>query len=814
MTDRLPIDDAVPALMRALKTYGRAVLQAPPGAGKTTRVPLAMLDAGFGRGRIVMLEPRRLATRAAAERMAAMLGEPVGQTVGYRIRGEARMSKTTRIEVVTEGILTRMLQRDPGLTGVGTVIFDEFHERSLNADLGLALAWEARGALRPDLVLLVMSATLEAAPVATLLDDAPVVTAAGRAFAIETRWRDRPLPAGARFEDQAAALVKRALDDTKGGVLAFLPGAAEIARVAARLEPGLPQGCRLHRLYGAASAPAQRAGLAPQRARKLVLATAIAETSLTIPDITCVVDCGRARRARYDPGSGMARLVTERVSRAEADQRRGRAGRTGPGVAYRMWARSEEGSLPAFAPPEIETADLTGLALDLAVWGAAPGDLAFLTPPPEAGLDRARALLGDLGALHPTGRVTEHGRAVARFPLHPRLAHMLVRAGPAAAPLAALLSDRDPLYGTGSVDIGARLAAVGGDKAPAADAATLSRIRTEAKRLARLVGDPPEPITDPGEAAALAYPDRIGMRCRGDDPRFVLSGGKGAVMDAADALAGARLIVVAETDGHATEARIRLAAPLTEAGLRALYGDQIAWEETAVWSRRANQVETRRREKFGALILRDEHWRDAPHAAVAQALTEGLRARGLAALGLGPVAGRLADRVGFLRARGTDLPDLTEPGLLGTAEAWFTPLAGRARRLEDLGGTDWAAAIATLLTWDQRQVVDRLAPPRFTTPLGRAIAIDYGADQPAIALRLQEMFGQATHPTVGPDRTPLLVTLLSPAGRPLQVTSDLPGFWATSYGDVRRDMRGRYPKHPWPEDPLAAAPTLKAKPRR
>ena len=351
-----------------------------------------------------------------------------------------------------------------------------------------------------------------------------------------------------------------------------------------------------------------------------------------------------------------------------------------------MWARSEEGSLPAFAPPEIETADLTGLALDLAVWGAAPGDLAFLTPPPGAGLDRARALLGDLGALHPTGQVTEHGRAVARFPLHPRLAHMLVRAGPAAAPLAALLNDRDPLYGTGSVDIGARLAAVGGDKAPAADAATLSRIRTEAKRLARLVGDPPEPITDPREATALAYPDRIGMRRRGDDPRFVLSGGKGAVMDAADALAGARLIVVADTDGDATEAKIRLAAPLTEAGLRALYGNQIAWQETAVWSRRANQVETRRREKFGALILRDEHWRDAPHAAVAQALTEGLRARGLAALGLGAVAGRLADRVGFLRARGTDLPDLTEPGLLGTAEAWFTPLgrglvhaAGRSR---------------------------------------------------------------------------------------------------------------------------------------
>ncbi len=752
MTDRLPVDDALPALMAALTTHGRAVLQAPPGAGKTTHVPLAMLDAGVGTGRTLMLEPRRLAARAAAERMAALLGEPVGRTVGYRMRGAARVSKTTRIEVVTEGILTRILQSDPGLDGVGAVIFDEFHERSLNADLGLALAWEARGALRPDLVLLVMSATLDAEPVAALLDDAPIVTAEGRAYPVETRWRNRPLPAGTRFEDEAAALVRRALDETDGGVLVFLPGAAEIGRVAARLKSGLPDGTRLHRLYGAATAQAQRAALAPEPARKLVLANAIAETSLTIPGIAAVVDCGRARRARYDPGSGMARLLTERVSRAEADQRRGRAGRTGPGVAYRMWARAEEGAMPAFAPPKIDVADLTGLALDLAVWGAAPGDLAFLTPPPHAGLARARALLSDLGAIDASGRVTDHGRALAR-------------------------------------------------------------IRTEAKRLARLVSDPPEPITDPGEATALAYPDRIGMRRQGDNPRFVLSGGKGAVMDAGDALAGTRLIVVAETDGRAPEARIRLAAPLTEAGLRALYGDRIEWQEEAVWSRRTNQVETRRRKKFGALILRDEVWRDAPHEAVAQALTEGLRARGLAALALGSGARRLMDRVEFLRARETSLPDLSAPGLLKAAEKWFSPLAGRARRLEDLGRTHWAGAIAGLLTWEQRQLVDRLAPPGITTPLGRSVAVDYSGDQPGISLKLQEMFGQSTHPTVGPDQTPLLVTLLSPAGRPLQVTSDLAGFWATSYSDVRRDMRGRYPKHPWPEDPLAADPTSRAKPR-
>ena len=813
MTDRLPVDDALPALMAALTTHGRAVLQAPPGAGKTTHVPLAMLDAGVGTGRTLMLEPRRLAARAAAERMAALLGEPVGRTVGYRMRGAARVSKTTRIEVVTEGILTRILQSDPGLDCVGAVIFDEFHERSLNADLGLALAWEARGALRPDLVLLVMSATLDAEPVAALLDDAPIVTAEGRAYPVETRWRNRPLPAGTRFEDEAAALVRRALDETDGGVLVFLPGAAEIGRVAARLKSGLPDGTRLHRLYGAATAQAQRAALAPEPARKLVLATAIAETSLTIPGIAAVVDCGRARRARYDPGSGMARLVTERVSHAEADQRRGRAGRTGPGVAYRMWARAEEGAMPAFAPPEIDVADLTGLALDLAVWGAAPGDLAFLTPPPHAGLARARPLLSDLGAIDASGRVTDHGRALARLPLHPRLAHMLVRAGPRAASLAALLNDRDPLRTPGSVDIAARLTALGGKKTADADAPALARIRTEAKRLARLVSDPPEPITDPGEATALAYPDRIGMRRQGDNPRFVLSGGKGAVMDAGDALAGTRLIVVAETDGRAPEARIRLAASLTEAGLRALYGDRIEWQEEAVWSRRTNQAETRRREKFGALILRDEVWRDAPHEAVAQALTEGLRARGLAALALGSGARRLMDRVEFLRARETSLPDLSAPGLLKAAEKWFSPLAGRARRLEDLGRTHWAGAIAGLLTWEQRQLVDRLAPLGITTPLGRSVAVDYSGDQPGISLKLQEMFGQSTHPTVGPDQTPLLVTLLSPAGRPLQVTSDLAGFWATSYSDVRRDMRGRYPKHPWPEDPLAADPTSRAKPR-
>jgi ATP-dependent helicase HrpB len=464
-----------------------------------------------------------LAARAAAERIAALRGDKVGQTVGYRMRGATKVSADTRIEVVTEGILTRMLQSDPELSGIGTLIFDEFHERSLNADLGLALAWEARGALRPDLNILVMSATLDAAPVAALLDDAPIITAQGRSHPIDTRWLDRPLPAGHRFEDAAADLIARALKETAGGVLAFLPGAGEIARVASKLEPSLPENTHLHRLFGAIAARAQRAAIAPEQARKLVLATSIAETSLTIPDISTVVDCGRSRRARYDAGAGMARLVTERVSRAEADQRRGRAGRTAPGIAYRMWARAEEGALPAFAPPEIENADLAALALELAVWGAAPADLGFLTPPPMTALCRAQELLQDLGALDRQSQVTDHGRALAALPLHPRLGHMLTRAGPRAAGLAALLGDRDPLPNAGSVDVSARLSAIKtGQGAPA-----LARLRDEARRLEKRAPARPDTAPTPGEMAALAFPDRIGQRRKGSDARYVLSGGKG-----------------------------------------------------------------------------------------------------------------------------------------------------------------------------------------------------------------------------------------------------------------------------------------------
>jgi ATP-dependent helicase HrpB len=808
---RLPIDDILPDLKTALAAHGRAVLQAPPGAGKTTRVPLALLDQIAGR--IVMLEPRRLAARAAAEQMARLLGEEVGATVGYRIRGEAVVSKTTRIEVVTEGILTRMLQSDPELTGVGAVIFDEFHERSLNADLGLALTYEVRGALRPDLALLVMSATLDAAPVAALLDDAPILTAQGRAYPVETRWLDRPRRKDERFETAAAALVLDAAAQTKGAILVFLPGEGEIRRVANLLDGRVP-GAVIRPLYGALPMSAQRAAIAPDAtARKIVLATAIAETSLTIEDVRVVVDCGLARRARFDPGTGMSRLVTERVTRAEATQRQGRAGRVAEGICFRLWARAEEGALAAFAPPEIERADLAGLALELVAWGGAD-DLRFLTPPPDAALAEARALLVDLGALDDAGRITAHGRAMVALPLHPRLAHMVLVAGQGAAPVAALLSEGDVLRGA-PVDLSLRLDAL---RDPSAFAArhphdlhrpTLGRARETLRRIKRQGGN--NAGLTPAEMAALAYPDRIGLRRKGDAPRYILSGGKGAALPEGDPLAQTRLLVVTDTDGDPREARIRQAIPISESDLRGLYGDRFRWERVCNWSKRERRILARERECFGALVLAERHWRDPDAGALVAAACDGLRDLGLP---LSDAARRFIARVDLLRNQGAELPDMSEPALLDGLEDWLGPHLGRVRSAEDLRALDLLPALRAMLDWGQMQMLDEQAPGHFVTPLGNRAPIDYSGDVPEVKLRLQELFGQAVHPTIGPKRVPLRLVLLSPARRPVQVTTDLPGFWANSYADVRKDMRGQYPKHPWPEDPLQADPTLRAKPRK
>ena len=817
----LPIEAVVPELLAELAATGLAVLQAPPGAGKTTFVPLAMLDSGLVAGRILMLEPRRLAARAAAERMAETLGEPVGHQVGYRIRGEARISPATRIEVVTEGILTRMLQSDPALPGVGAVIFDEFHERSLNGDLGLALTWEVRGALRADLMILVMSATLDAAPVAAMLG-ARVITSAGRAYPVATHWLARPLAKAAHLEPACADLVLEALAATTGGVLVFLPGEPEIRRLEALLLPRLPPGCAIRPLFGAMAFAAQRAAIAPDRTlRKIVLATSIAETSLTIEDVLVVVDAGRARRARFDPASGMARLVTERVTRAEAEQRRGRAGRVAPGVCYRLWTRGEEGALAAFPPAEIEAADLAGLALELALWGSDAAGLALLTPPNPGALAEARLLLTKLEALDGRGRITAHGRALAGLPLHPRLGHMLLRAGKAAAPMAALLAERDPIRAATS-DLMLRLEALRDPDAferarpYALNRASVERIRQEARRLERLAA-PTSPAslaspTSPAEQAALAYPDRIGQRRKGDVARFLLSGGKGAVLDPGDPLANAPLIVATDLDGDPREARIRQAILLPEASLRRLFADQIAWSDICEWSRRDGRVLTRQQERFGAIALADRAWA-APTDLLARAALDGVRDLGLGALGWSAAAQRLRARVRLLHAQGSDLPDLADAALIDGLEHWLMPFLAARRTAEALKALDLTEPLQSMLTPAQRQLLDRLAPQAFVTPLGRSVPIDYSGDAPAIELRLQELFGVTTHPTVGPKRLALRLTLLSPSAKPIQITQDLPGFWATSYADVRRDMRGRYPRHPWPENPHEADPTRRAKPR-
>lgn len=803
----LPIESALPDLLDALSRAGCAVLQAPPGAGKTTRVPLAMLEAGLAdTGRIVMLEPRRLAARGAAARMAQTLNEPVGRTIGYRMRGETKVSSATRIEVVTEGILVRMLQSDPEFCGICAVIFDEFHERSLNADLGLALAWEVRQALRPDLTLLVMSATLDAEPVARMLD-APIVTAHGRSYPVAVKWLDRPTAKEVRFDAAMAGLIGEAVRETTGGVLAFLPGEAEIRRVAARLE-GLA-GVTPQPLYGALPFSAQKAAIAPLTGgRKLVLATAIAETALTIQDISVVVDGGLSRRARFDPGRGMTRLVTEKVTRAEATQRAGRAGRLAPGICYRLWTKGEDGALQAFPPPEIAMADLCGLALELALWGVqGAGDLALLTPPPPAALQEARALLRDLGALDQAGHVTAHGRRLAALPLHPRLAHMMESAGKNGAKLATLLNERDPLRGEGC-DLSLRLSALRQPRGrPAQERPALERIAAEAARLkARAESTAAE--LSAAEMAALAYPDRIGLRRPGEAPRWILSNGTGAAMDPADPLAGSRLIVAADLDGRGREPRIRLALPLTEAELRGLYADRIGWHDVCRWSRRRRIVEARHHEKFGALVLDDRIWKDPPPALRAAALLDGVRDQGLPWT---DKARRLRARIELLREQGTDLPDCSDTGLMAALEEWLLAyLTGR----HSLQGLDITEPLRARLDWAQMQDLDRLAPPDFITPMQRRVPIDYGDGTPQIAVRLQEMFGVTEHPAVGPARIPLKITLLSPARRPVQVTTDLPGFWANSYADVRKDMRGQYPRHPWPEDPTQADPTLRARHRR
>ncbi|OWJ63645.1 ATP-dependent helicase HrpB [Inquilinus limosus] len=809
----LPIDSAVPPLRAALAERGRAVLQAPPGAGKTTRVPLALLDEPWLRGgRIIMLEPRRIAARAAAGHMAALLGEKAGDTVGYRIRMDRRIGPDTRIEVVTEGILTRMLQDDPALEGVGAVIFDEFHERSLNADLGLALALET-AALRDDLRLLVMSATLDGGPVARLLGDAPVVTSEGRAWPVETRHLP-PRP-GEPIEDAVARAVRDALAGETGSLLVFLPGAREIRRVQAKLA-GLGDGVAVAPLYGDLPAAAQDQAIrpAPAGTRKVVLATNIAETSLTIEGVRVVIDSGLARAPRFDPRTGMSRLETVTIARAAADQRRGRAGRTEPGVCWRLWAKAGEGAMAPFDPPEILVADLAPLALELALWGVDGADLAWLDPPPAAALGQARALLADLGAIGPDGRPTAHGKAMARLPLHPRLAHMVLRArvegvGGTAAELAAILEGRRPSPET---DLRSSIELLHRDRGDPGVARLREAARDIARRFDLKGGGRAE---DAGALLALAYPDRVARRRPGSRGSFLLANGRGAALRDSDPLAGADTLAVAETDDAGREARILAAAPLDEATLEAVLGDRIAWVETVAWDPAEQAVAARRQRRLGALVLADAALPTPDPAAVAAALLEGVRRLGLDALPWRDGAVALRRRTGFARAvEGEAWPDWSDAALTETLAEWLGPHLGGMRRRTDLDRLDLAQILSTALGWERQRALDALAPATIPIPSGRRAALDYADPaQPVLAVKLQEMFGQAETPRVGGGRVPVAIHLLSPAGRPLQVTRDLAGFWAGSYAEVRKDMRGRYPRHPWPDDPLAAPATARAKPR-
>ncbi|WP_206365410.1 ATP-dependent helicase HrpB [Siculibacillus lacustris] len=815
----LPIEAVLPDLLAALIARPRAVLMAPPGAGKTTRVPLALLDAPWrDDGRIIVLEPRRLAARAAAARMAATLGGEVGGLVGHRVRMDARVSRATRIEVVTEGVFTRMILEDPSLDGVAAVLFDEFHERSLDADLGLALAIESQGALRPDLRLIVMSATLDGARVASLLGDAAEIVSEGRSHPVVTHYLPRR-PDG-RLEADVAAAVLKALDADAGSVLVFLPGQAEIRRAGEALAGRVGGDVDVVGLHGGLTPAEQDRALRPAPAgrRKVVLATAIAETSLTIEGVRIVVDAGLSRVPRYEPDTGLTRLETIRVSRAAADQRRGRAGRTEPGVCWRLWSEPQTAALAPFDRPEILESDLAGLVLDLAEWGVtAPDGLAFLDPPPKPAWDEAVALLAGLDALDATGRLTAQGRALRRLPLHPRLAHMVVRAaeggaGRLAAEIAAIVAERG-LGGT-EVDLEERVRRFRSDRSGRAE---------EARRLAarwadlapRSSGDDfAGGLADCGRILALAYPDRI-AQARGAPGSFRLANGRGGRVEAHEGLARAPFLAVAELQGAAREARIRLAAPLTLLDLETDFAAHLVEEDEIRFDDAAGRVKARRIRRYERVVLSEKPIERPDAQAVSRALMAAVRARGLAVLPWSRGALRLRQRVEWVRAQGVeDLPDLSEAALLASLDDWLSPQVGGVTAIGDISEGAVATGLAGLVDWAAERRLDAAAPSHFTAPTGSNVAIDWEAEAgPTIAVRVQELYGLDRHPTVCGGRVPLVVELLSPAHRPIQVTRDLPGFWRGSWREVKAEMKGRYPRHLWPDDPAAAAPTTRAKPR-
>jgi len=812
----LPIDEALPELLTALGQGTRAVLVAPPGAGKTTRVPLALLDQPFAaRGKIIVLEPRRLAARAAAQRMASTLAEKVGGTVGLRVRLQSLVSSRTRIEVVTEGVFARMILDDPGLDGVAAVLFDEFHERSLDADLGLALALETQGALREDLRILVMSATLDGARVASLLGDAARITSEGRAYPVETRYLGRD--PNARMEDSVTRACLMALAEERGSILAFLPGQREILRTAEMLKERVrADNVDIAPLFGAMEANAQDLAVspAPPGRRKIVLATSIAETSLTIEGVRVVIDSGFMRTPRFEADIGLTRLETVRVSRANADQRRGRAGRVEPGICYRLWEQAATGGMAPFAPPEILSADLSGFALDLAVWGVSdPGQLKFLDPPPRAAFAEARALLTSLGALGPDGRVTGEGRAIGELALPPRLARMLVDAArtgdaQAAADIAVALTERG--LGGDMVDLTRRLDNFRRDRSGRAeDSRRLAR--NLASRAASLVPKPKaRREASVGAWLAAAYPDRIALP-RGKRGEFLMANGRAASVEPHDALAGEPALAIGEIAGRAASARILIAAPLSRDEIEAIAADAIQTADEILFDKPAAALRARRRQRLGALILSEQ---TLPAPADPEALARGVLALGVERLPWSKALKQWRDRVMFLRrAEPGDWPDLADAALAASPD-WLAPFLNGKTALAEIGADELSAALHNLLSFELSRRLEAEAPTHFLAPTGTAAAVDYEAEGgPAISLRVQELFGLTEHPSLANGRAPLTLNLLSPAHRPIQITRDLPGFWKGSWASVRADLRGRYPRHVWPENPAAATATTRAKPR-
>ncbi|QOZ80776.1 ATP-dependent helicase HrpB [Bradyrhizobium sp. CCBAU 53351] len=805
-------------LSRTLEANNAAVLVAPPGAGKTTRVPLALLDAPWAKGKkIIVLEPRRIAARASADRMAKSLGERAGETVGYRVRFGSKISRATRIEVVTEGIFTRQILDDPELSGIAAILFDEFHERSLDADLGLALARDAQTGLREDLRILVMSATLDGARVAKLLGEAPVVESEGRAFPVDTRYLGRK--ADAPIERQMADAIASALRADSGSVLAFLPGAAEIRRTQNFLgERVQDASIEIVPLFGALDAAVQDRAIAPapKGTRKVVLATSIAETSLTIEGVRIVVDSGLARVPRYEPDIGLTRLETVRASRAAVDQRRGRAGRTEPGVCYRLWDEPQTASLAPYTQPEILSADLSSLVLDLAQWGVAdPAALSFLDPPPAPAWKEAKSLLSELNALDGDGRITAEGRSLRALALPPRLARMIVDShrageGEAAAEIAAIITERG--LGGDSVDLEHRRDQFRRDRSQRASSARDLARRWASQVAASEKAGSQEDLST-GLMLAYAFPDRV-ARNRGNGS-FVLANGRGAAVEQTSSLARAPYIAIGEMTGTAASGRILLAAQITEGEIERHFAEHIESADEISFDRGAMALRARRKRVLHAITLSEATLAVSPSEDTARILADGLIAAGLDRLPWSKAAKQWRDRVMFLRkAEGDNWPDLSDEGLIARRDDWLVPALYDKIALKDISPGDLSDALMALLPWEMRARLDREAPTHFEAPTGSVLAIDYEAEQgPTIAVRLQELFGLNTHPSIAAGKVPLVLELLSPAQRPVQVTRDLPGFWRGSYSAVRSDLRGRYPRHPWPDDPASAVPTRRAKPR-